>query len=497
MRVDDITANALRWYVELKEQTNDTFFPLYFNESRFLVLMGGGGSGKSVFAARKVLERATSESGHRILICRKVARTLRESCFRILKEMAYEHYRESISGHSESDMRITFNNGSELIFAGLDDVEKLKSIYHITSIWIEEASELLETDLNQLDIRLRDETPFYKQIILTFNPISITHWLKSRFFDRTFDDVTTHRSTYRDNRFISADAIKTLERFKETDEYYYQVYCLGMWGVTGKSVFNAKELTERLQHLPTPKKRGTFAYAYDGLKISDVRFVDETDGGVTIFEEPKGGYPYVIGADTAGEGSDYFVAQVLDNTTGRQVAILRQRFDEDIFARQLYCLAELYNNALVGIETNLSTYPVMELERLGYQHQYVRETVDDYTHGIKRSFGFRTDSRTRPIIIAGLVQASRDDKELVSDEDTISEMLTFIRNEDFRAEAEQGAHDDCVMALAIAQYIRGQQRYTIEVDNTVRWTPSMWEDYNNASPSEKEYLIRKWGVPKK
>ena len=495
MKVDDITANALRWYVNLKEQTNDTFFPLYFNESRFLVLMGGGGSGKSVFAARKVLERATSERGHRILICRKVAKTLRESCFRILKEMAYEHYSQYVSSHSESDMRISFSNGSELIFAGLDDVEKLKSIYHITSIWIEEASELLESDLNQLDIRLRDETPTYKQIILTFNPISITHWLKSRFFDRAFDDVTVHRSTYKDNRFISTEAIKTLERFKETDSYYYHVYCLGMWGVTGKSVFDAKALTERLQSLPKPKRVGAFAFEYDGLRLTDISLIEDGSGSVTIFEEPKAGYPYVIGADTAGDGSDFFVAQVLDNTTGRQVAILRQRYDEDVFAHQLYCLGRMYNDALIGVEVNLSTYPVLELERLNYPKQYVRETFDDFTHAVKRSYGFRTDSRTRPVIIAGLVQASRDDRELVNDPDTISEMLTFIRNEDFRAEAEQGAHDDCVMALAIASYIRGQQRYTIEAERRAKWTPSMWEDYNNASASEKEYLIKKWGEP--
>mgnify|MGYP002508345844 CR=1 FL=1 len=69
-------------------------------------------------------------------------------------------------------MRIKFQNGSEILFAGLDDVEKLKSIYDITGIWIEEASELLEGDFNQLDIRLRTVTPYYLQIILSFNPIS-------------------------------------------------------------------------------------------------------------------------------------------------------------------------------------------------------------------------------------------------------------------------------------------------------------------------------------
>lgn len=82
------------------------------------------------------------------------------------------HYPDAGQRVNRTDMRINFPNGSEILFSGLDDVEKLKSIYAITGIWIEEASELDEGDLNQLDIRLRGETRFYKQIILSFNPIS-------------------------------------------------------------------------------------------------------------------------------------------------------------------------------------------------------------------------------------------------------------------------------------------------------------------------------------
>ena len=95
----------------------------------------------------------------------------------------------------------------EILFAGLDDVEKLKSIHDITGIWIEEASEIEERDFDQLDIRLRGESRYYQQIILTFNPITITHWLKKRFFDRKDPRVRTHRSTYKDNLIIFFDRI--------------------------------------------------------------------------------------------------------------------------------------------------------------------------------------------------------------------------------------------------------------------------------------------------
>lgn len=199
------------WYKRLKETNNRRFLELYTDEHRYLVLKGGGGSGKSIFAGRKVLERVTAEPGHRWLVVRKVARTLRESCFSQLRGQISEHYPKAGAKVNKSEMKISFPNGSEILFAGLDDVEKLKSIYNITGIWIEEASELLESDFNQLDIRLRGETRYYKQIIITFNPISINHWLKRRFFDKPDERARIHESTYKDNRFLDEEAKRTLE----------------------------------------------------------------------------------------------------------------------------------------------------------------------------------------------------------------------------------------------------------------------------------------------
>lgn len=509
--IDELAEIAV-WYNNLCATNNKTFMPLFADTHRYLVLKGGGGSGKSIFAGRKVLERASSESGHRFLVCRKVARTIRESCFEQLKEQANEFYSEYVDfipRGKGGDMYIRFRNGSEILFAGLDDVEKLKSIYDITGIWIEEASELLESDFNQLDIRLRTDFPHYLQIILTFNPISITHWLKKRFFDfdikdpeerkKAIDRTRTHESTYKDNRFLPHDAVQTLEAFRWTDEYYYQVYCLGMWGVTGKSVFDSKAVTHRLQENIKPKRTGYFTFTDDGLKLSGIEWVDDPDGFIKIYQEPLNDVPYVIGGDTAGSGSDSFVAQVLDNRTGAQVCKLRHQFDEDVYARQVYCLGMYYNTALVGIETNFSTYPVMELERLRYPKQYVRETIDDFTHRVKHSFGFRTDPKTRPVIISELIKAAREDITIVSDETTLQEMLTFVRGEDWKPEAEAGAHDDCVMALAIAHYIRPQQSYIAENNaaETKVWTESMREDYENASPEERKMLIKRWGQPRR
>lgn len=467
---DDINklASAALWYQQLAHTNNVRFMGLFQNEKRYLVLVGGAGSGKSIFAGRKVLERITGEKGHRILVCRKVARTLRESCFAQLRGQIGEHYCSSDFKINLSDMLITYKNGSKIIFAGLDDAEKLKSIYNITGIWIEEASETMETDLNQLDMRLRGITPYYQQIIITFNPTDVNHWLKHRFFDAALPDVTTHMSTYKDNRFLDEKQKEVLESYKDIDTYFYQVYCLGQWGVYGKTIFNAHKISERLHTLSAPLKRGSFSYEYDGLNLLNITFAEDENECIAVYKEPVQGVPYVIGGDTAGEGTDNFAAQVLDNITGEQVAVLRHPFDEDVYARELYCLGKYYNNALIGIESNFSSYPIKELERLGYDKQYIRQSEDTFTHKIQNAYGFKTTSATRPVIIGNLVQIIRDGIELINDKDTLEEMLTFVRNEKGRAEAQQGSHDDLIMALAIAYYIREQQSVKIEAQP---WQP--------------------------
>lgn len=495
-KIDKVLATVL-WWKNLKETSNESFLPLFADKHRYLVLMGGGGSGKSIFAGRKVLERVTSEHGHRWLVVRKVARTLRESCFKQLASQAWEHYPDSGIKVNKSDMLITFENDSEIIFAGLDDVEKLKSIYNITGIWIEEASELLESDLNQLDIRLRGQTPYYKQIILSFNPIFITHWLKKRFFDKKDERALTHHSTYKDNRFLDEESIRVLESYKDTDEYYYSVYALGQWGVLGKSIFEAKAISRRLENIKPPSKTGYFEYDYDGLKITNIRWIDDKDGFIKIYKQPKEGRPFVIGGDTAGDGSDNFVGQVIDNITAEQVCTLKHTFDEDVYARQMYCLGIYYNEALLGIEVNFSTYPVKELERLGYRNMFVREREDTFTNTVGHAYGFLTGKVTRPLIIAGLVHIARENINLFNDENTLMEMLTFMRDESLTPKAAAGAHDDCVMALAIAYYIRPQQATFISLPESkkAKWEKDQYEDYYNADEKNRKIMIEKWGNP--
>lgn len=447
---------------------NPLFRPyLTDNTHRYLILYGGAGSGKSVFAVQRFLYRLLTLPLCNILVVRAVAATNRDSTYALFRQVISKWGLSELFSCKDSDLRISCANGNSVIFKGLDDTEKLKSITfpkgELTDIWIEEASEILEEDFNQLDVRLRGKGA-HKQMVLTFNPVSVLHWLKLRFFDRKDPRALVLKSTYKDNQFLDEDYKRTLEGYKDTDPYYYSVYCLGEWGVLGQTIFDAQKVSERLSQLAGPVRRGEFTFATwyspeaNEVLIDDstIRWVEMDTGPIQIYQEPAPGGAYVIGADTAGEGSDFNVGQVIDHLTGEQVCTIRGQMDEDLFAKQLYCLGKHYHTALVSIEANFSSYPIRELERLLYPRQYVRQAEDSFTHRIRQSYGFKTSSVTRPLVIAGLVEVVREHPEWLNDRDTLNEMLTFVRNENGRPEAQEGTHDDCVMSLGIAYYTRGR-----------------------------------------
>lgn len=221
---------------------------------------------------------------------------------------------------------------------------------------------------------------------------------------------------------------------------------------SGTGVFDNEQIVLRLERLPGPAGRGEFA---------DGEWTESETGAITLYELPEEGVPYVLGGDTAGEGSDYFTAIVIDNVSGRIVAKLRQKYSEPEYVRQIFALGRFYNDALVAIETNFSTFPVMKLQEMEYPNQYSREREDTYTRQMRKSYGFRTDRQSRPRAIANLVEVFSSHPEWFTDRELLEEMLTFCYNEDHRPEALAGKHDDLVMGAAITYAVRHQQRMTV------------------------------------
>lgn len=253
---------------------------------------------------------------------------------------------------------------------------------------------------------------------------------------------------------------------------------------SGDCVFDVEALTQQLLRVGGSKPRvGEFVYRRvktqikdsrgevigEEWELADVEFRDKPGGMIRIHEEPavktdkKGNAthraPYVLGGDTAGTGEDYFTGKMVSNLTGRTVATLQiQRVDEDVYAEQMLCLARMYHEALIGIETNYSRQPMRLIaQEYRYSKIYMRERFDKTYNEAAQVPGFETTPKTRPIIIAGLVRALRDDPGMEPDAATLKELLTFVKKENGRQEAVEGGHDDLVLALAIAHQIRGQQ----------------------------------------
>ena len=210
---------------------NDSFIPLLTDTNRFLVMFGGAGSSKSYTAAQKVILRCMAEPRHRFIVVRKVKDTIKESTFALLQAVIEDFGVSHLWKVNLSVMSLTYlPNASKIVHFGLDSVDKLKSLFLPSSMWIEEATELDETDLDQLNLRVRGITPHYKQIILTFNPVDEKHWLKRRMFDDKPDNVTIHHSTYKDNLFAGEEYEQVMEELRIKNPRYFQVFALGHWG---------------------------------------------------------------------------------------------------------------------------------------------------------------------------------------------------------------------------------------------------------------------------
>lgn len=222
------------------------FYPLMFNESRYLVLKGGMGSGKSHFCAQKLLVRIAADWNkveHRVLVLRKTLPAARESTYKLLLDYINLWGFDNLLVRSPTltPLNIRFRNGSEILIRSLDDPAKIKSIERITGVWMEEATEFVQRDFDEIDRRLRGDMGTYKQIMVSFNPTSKLKWVYETFFTGSLPNTTTHHSTFKDNPWILTDEayMEVLERYKENPgSYNYKVYYLGEWGALEGLIFN-------------------------------------------------------------------------------------------------------------------------------------------------------------------------------------------------------------------------------------------------------------------
>ena len=280
------------------------FNPVYLehlisNTYRYQIVFGGASSGKSyALAQRAVLDVLGGE--HNYLVVRNVARTLRQSCFNEIAKAIAEFGVSRYFAINKSDMVITCRlNRKQILFAGLDDTEKIKSITPqdgvITDVWVEEATECERNAVKQLDKRLRGRSSVTKRLTLSFNPIIQTHWIYEEYFSIWLDDSTYVESDdlnlsilktiYKDNGFLEADDVYALEN--ESDDYYYQVYTLGNWGTLSGTIFTnwrVEDFSELEQTFDTFRHGVDWGFGTDPFAYVKLHF-DRTRNRLYVVDE--------------------------------------------------------------------------------------------------------------------------------------------------------------------------------------------------------------------
>lgn len=227
----------------------------------------------------------------------------------------------------------------------------------------------------------------------------------------------------------------------------YPSYADEAFLTTGRPVFNPEQLAEQLTSTRDLESR---------LALEGEEFENNHRGELFAFRPHVPGEQYVIGADVAMgvRGGDYSCAQVLDSKK-RQVAIWRGHVHPDYFAKILYKLGEYYNEAHICVENN--SHGILTCTRLGkdmaYGNFYTEVQHDKVTDRETVKLGFSTTSKTKPLIIDKLRASMRENEIELNDKVTIREMMTYIVTESGAMQAESGCFDDCVMSLALANYV--------------------------------------------
>lgn len=242
---------------------------------------------------------------------------------------------------------------------------------------------------------------------------------------------------------------------------------------SGNSKFNAELLRKRKEEIIRMAnsgvlKRGFFTYkanhSQDGkvINVTNIEWMNSKNGSIKIYKEVEENHPYIVCNDPAQGGEDYYATQVVDNYTGKQVAVYhKNKCDADDAAYQMYCLAVYYNGALLTGETNTTSYLLQLCQKCGYKFIYQDQDVEELGTRFFNKLGYKTKQNNRLFMIDSFALAFRDDPTIINDYDTISEMENFQivqhKNGTEKVEATNGAHDDLVMAMCGIYLCRGQQ----------------------------------------
>jgi PBSX family phage terminase large subunit len=288
----------------------------YKSSSRYYVITGGRGSGKS-FTVNTFLLNLTYEIGHVILFTRW---TMVSAHISIIPEFIDKI--EALGKHDDFDIQTTeiVNKitGSRIIFKGIKTSQgtataNLKSIAGVTTWVLDEAEELTDEDVfDKIDLSIRHkELP--NKVILVMNPSFKTHWVYQRFVKHKRNDTTYIHTTYLNNRRnLSQSFIDQAENLKVINQHRYNHLFLGHWLDQADGLLWNRNIIERLR-IETKPDLKRIVVAIDPA-ISANENSDET--GIIVCANDSIGNGYVL-EDLSGKYSPNEWANIAVNAFKR------------------------------------------------------------------------------------------------------------------------------------------------------------------------------------
>ncbi len=223
--------------IQAKIKTTNVFHKAYNSDTRITCLQGGTRSSKSYSLAQLFIIKCLQDTGKTYTICRKTLPALKATAYRdmiqILKEL--DLYAEE--NHNKSELSYQLN-GNLLEFISVDQPQKIRGRKR-NCLWLNEANEFTYEDWQQLILRTTEK------IYLDYNPSDPYSWIYDKVVVR--EDCTFIKSTYRANPFLDEDTIDEIERLKDLDPDYWQVYGLGEIGSVQTMIFRKFELVDEVQ----------------------------------------------------------------------------------------------------------------------------------------------------------------------------------------------------------------------------------------------------------
>ena len=216
-------------------ETNVVYEHLLDNTKKIVVEQGGTRSGKTYNIILWIIfQYCTNNNGKVVTICRKTFPSLRATVLRDFISILQQHkiYSEKFHNKSNSEYHL-FDNLIE--FISLDQPQKIRGRKR-DLLFINEANELYFEDWQQLVFRTQDK------IILDYNPSDEYHWIYDKVIPR--EDCAFFKTTYLDNPFVEDSIIKEIERLKDTDEQYWEVYGLGERSASRSTIFSYVEVNQ-------------------------------------------------------------------------------------------------------------------------------------------------------------------------------------------------------------------------------------------------------------